>query len=154
MDCEEANVPNVYIVTVTKLKMSHHDSFIHESFIPSLFQEPVSRRQCADIFWTGGLSSGHNRWFDKSIQIMCSRNGKAGLIGEHSMMDGMPMIDLADYVTKQTYKDVQLKSSSAAAASSSAGGVENIFQDCVEDISSEDSRVDSLLAKGMIVETH
>jgi len=111
-------------------------------------EEPVSRRQCADIFWTGGLSSGHNRWFDKSIQIMCSKNGKAGLIGEHSMMDGMPMIDLADYVTKQTYNDVQLKSSSSAATCpSSAGNVENIFKDCAPTVSSGDSKVDSLLVK-------
>jgi carnitine O-acetyltransferase len=39
-------------------------------------------------FLTGGLGSGYNRWFDKSIQLICTANGKAGLLGEHSMMDG------------------------------------------------------------------
>jgi carnitine O-acetyltransferase len=42
------------------------------------------------LFLTGHLSSGHNRWFDKSIQLFVTENGKAGLQGEHSMMDGMP----------------------------------------------------------------
>ena len=51
-------------------------------------ESPVSRTQCGNLFWTGGISSGHNRWFDKSIQLMVGKNGKAGLIGEHSMMDG------------------------------------------------------------------
>jgi carnitine O-acetyltransferase len=53
-------------------------------------EAPVSRQECGDLFWTGGLKSGSNRWFDKSIQIMVANNGKAGLIAEHSMMDGMP----------------------------------------------------------------
>jgi carnitine O-acetyltransferase len=48
--------------------------------------EPFSKKQCADVFWTGNHSSGHNRWFDKSIQLFCTKNGKAGLQGEHSMV--------------------------------------------------------------------
>lgn len=51
----------------------------------------------------GNLTSGHNRFFDKSMQIFVTNNGKAGLLGEHSMMDGMPMVGLADHVTKTTY---------------------------------------------------
>lgn len=27
--------------------------------------DPVSRQECGDLFWTGGLRSGPNRWFDK-----------------------------------------------------------------------------------------
>lgn len=48
-------------------------------------EAPVSRQECGNLFWTGGLKSGENRWFDKSIQIMMANNGKAGLIAEHSM---------------------------------------------------------------------
>ncbi len=125
-----------------------------------MIKEPVSRSECGNIFWTGGLSSGNNRWFDKSIQIMCTNNGKAGLIGEHSMMDGMPMIQYADYVTKNTYSDALQKSSASASASASSGatvsasasassgGVENIFQDCFDSLSSGDSNVHSMVAKG------
>lgn len=72
-------------------------------------QNPVSRKQCGEIFWSGGTSSGHNRWFDKSIQLISTTNGKTGLLGEHSMMDGMPMIGLADHITKTSYRDAQNK---------------------------------------------
>lgn len=30
-----------------------------------------------------------NRWFDKSLQYIITKNGKAGFLGEHSMMDGV-----------------------------------------------------------------
>lgn len=66
-------------------------------------ESPITRQQCGNLFWTGGLSSGHNRWFDKSIQIIVASNGKAGLLGEHSMMDGMPMIQFANHITNNTY---------------------------------------------------
>jgi carnitine O-acetyltransferase len=100
---------------------------------------PVSRAECAEHFWHGGRDWGRNRWMDKSIQLIVTANGKAGLVGEHSMcvapwldvgylrrlvvlasfvshtfrrivrflmftrMDGMPVVGLADYLTKVTY---------------------------------------------------
>jgi carnitine O-acetyltransferase len=73
-------------------------------------EAPVSRQECGDLFWTGGLKSGANRWFDKSIQLMITKNGKAGLIAEHSMMDGMPMINFANYVTSVTYAQAKRRS--------------------------------------------
>jgi carnitine O-acetyltransferase len=63
----------------------------------------VSRAECGEWLLHGGLSNGKNRWFDKSIQIIVGSNGKAGLQGEHSMMDGMPMVSLADRMTKTSY---------------------------------------------------
>jgi len=75
-------------------------------------EAPVSRQECGELFWTGGLKSGPNRWFDKSIQIMVTDNGKAGLIAEHSMMDGMPVINFSDFVTKMTYAQARRQSSS------------------------------------------
>lgn len=73
-------------------------------------EAPVSRQECGNLYWTGGLKSGSNRWFDKSIEIMVSNNGKAGLIAEHSMMDGMPVINFSDYVTKMTYEEARKQS--------------------------------------------
>mmetsp|Transcript_27597 Transcript_27597/g.45643 ORF Transcript_27597/g.45643 Transcript_27597/m.45643 type:complete len:671 (+) Transcript_27597:117-2129(+) len=73
-------------------------------------EAPVSRQECGELFWTGGLKSGENRWFDKSIQIMVTNNGKAGLIAEHSMMDGMPVINFANYMTSVTYGKAKRKS--------------------------------------------
>jgi len=100
----------------------------------------MSRKQCGENFWTGGLSSGHNRWFDKSIQIMCTANGKAGLIGEHSMMDGMPMLQYVNFITAQTYTDVQ-KMKGSACSPSSNGGVHDIFQHCISSIKAGDSQI-------------
>ena len=46
-----------------------------------------------------------NRWFDKSLQYIVTKNGKAGLNGEHSMMDGMPVVTLADKLSTVSYED-------------------------------------------------
>ena len=66
---------------------------------------PSSRKECAELFWHGGKDFGMNRWFDKSLQFICTTNGKAGLIGEHSMMDGMPTFNLCRFIHNSTYKD-------------------------------------------------
>lgn len=94
-------------------------------------EAPVSRQECGDLFWTGGLKSGSNRWFDKSIQIMVTNNGKAGLIAEHSMMDGMPVINFSDFVTKMTYSQARRQSSSLRSGSIS---VEDIFGEALSRI--------------------
>ena len=46
---------------------------------------PVSRQECGEVFLSGGLKSGENRWFDKSIQLLVENNGKCAFLGEHSM---------------------------------------------------------------------
>ena len=51
----------------------------------------TSRKEVAEKL-LHGAHNGFNRWFDKSIQFIVSKNGKAGLVGEHSMMDGMPVV--------------------------------------------------------------
>ena len=49
---------------------------------------PETRSDVARALWHG---DGRNRFFDKPVQVVVFRNGKAGLVGEHSMMDGMPV---------------------------------------------------------------
>ncbi|KAJ1729461.1 Carnitine O-acetyltransferase mitochondrial, partial [Coemansia biformis] len=61
--------------------------------------QPVTREECHRVFWHG---NGRNRWFDKSLQFIVCDNGKAGLLSEHSCMDGTPTCRLADYVLDQT----------------------------------------------------
>lgn len=68
--------------------------------------EPVSYECSSNGFWHGGPQSG-NRFFDKSVQILVTENGKAGLLGEHSMMDGMPMVRYADFIAGRGYEDVK-----------------------------------------------
>ena len=108
-------------------------------------EETYSKQQCADIFWTGDLKSGLNRWFDKSIQLFCTENGKAGLQGEHSMMDGMPVISFTDYITTKTYSDAKSKN---GIASQTPVEVEDIFADAYPILMSSNSNMSSLVAKG------
>lgn len=56
---------------------------------------PVSRTEVAAALWHG---DGRNRFYDKCIQFAVFENGKAGLLGEHSMLDGMPMARYADFL--------------------------------------------------------
>eukprot|EP00939_MAST-03C_sp_MAST-3C-sp1_P003288 g3288.t1 len=56
---------------------------------------PKTRDATARALWHG---DGKNRWFDKSIQICVFPNGTAGMIGEHSMMDGAATLHLCNYM--------------------------------------------------------
>jgi carnitine O-acetyltransferase len=98
---------------------------------------PVSRAACASWFLhTSAESCSINRWWDKSIQLSICQNGKAGLIGEHSMMDGMPNVGLAHHLTVQTYDKCLLEqqqpannktATSHTSSSSGAGTATPIF---------------------------
>ncbi|KAG7346650.1 choline/carnitine o-acyltransferase [Nitzschia inconspicua] len=66
--------------------------------------------ECSEMMLTGRKQSGDNRWFDKSIQIVVDNNGLAGTLSEHSMMDGMPVVRFADYITSFTYDEVKQRS--------------------------------------------
>ncbi|CAM9778051.1 unnamed protein product, partial [Sphacelaria rigidula] len=60
---------------------------------------PETRAEAARALWHG---DGRNRHFDKTVQIVVFENGKAGIVGEHSMMDGMPTHRLADFLMTKT----------------------------------------------------
>lgn len=108
-------------------------------------ESPISRTECANVFWTGHHSSGHNRWFDKSIQLMVTENGKAGLIGEHSMMDGMPMIAFANSITQSPYIDkVRTVSRNHKA------NVQNIFSSCQASLMSGTSLLPTLIERSKL----
>ncbi|CCM01355.1 uncharacterized protein FIBRA_03405 [Fibroporia radiculosa] len=57
------------------------------------------------LLWHGAISSSspaemglRNRWMDKPVQFVVMDDGKAGLVGEHSVMDGTPTVNLCDHV--------------------------------------------------------
>ncbi len=58
---------------------------------------PMSRTCVSRAIWHG---DGQNRFFDKTIQFIVFANGKAGLLAEHSMLDGMAMGVFADWVLR------------------------------------------------------
>lgn len=45
-----------------------------------------------------------NRWFDKIIQIVINENGINGVIYEHTIIEGQPVINLMDYIQKDLPK--------------------------------------------------
>lgn len=109
-------------------------------------EQPVSKKQTSEILWTGNVTSGHNRWFDKSIQLICTNNGKAGMNGEHSMMDGMPVVNFCNFITNKSYKDVLAESDSKRAHhtggyESPDQNVKDIFGSCIAELTSSDSKV-------------
>lgn len=69
--------------------------------------EPNDFIEHSTALWHGGYSKkGHehpllglrNRWVDKPVQFIVYDNGKAGIMGEHSVMDGTPTVALCDAV--------------------------------------------------------
>nr|CCA26921.1 choline/Carnitine Oacyltransferase putative [Albugo laibachii Nc14] len=62
---------------------------------------PASRQEIARALWHG---NGRNRFLDKCIQLFVFRNAKAGLLGEHAMLDGMPMSVYADFIITRLHR--------------------------------------------------
>lgn len=88
-------------------------------------------------------SAGANRWFDKSIQLVLTKEGQAGLVGEHSMMDGMPVMNFANRLTEVTYA----QASALTSANASSCNVEPIFANL--DISAtQKAQIDGHIHKG------
>ena len=96
--------------------------------------EAFSPQQCATKYWHGGQTSGGNRWADKSIQLICSKNGKVGFVGEHSMMDGMPAVGFCNYIQEETYGKQQHQDQSGVTIAE----VSNIFEDAFSVLSPDD----------------
>lgn len=78
---------------------------IHSSaFLISLDSStPTTSVHHSRALWHGDTSNGkavglQNRWVDKPIQFIVFDNGYAGLMGEHSVMDGTPTVRLCDEV--------------------------------------------------------
>ncbi|CAN0248656.1 unnamed protein product, partial [Discosporangium mesarthrocarpum] len=64
-------------------------------------EAPMDRAGVARGLWHG---NGRNRFFDKSVQLVVFANGKAGMLNEHSLMDGGPVLRLADFMLKKTMR--------------------------------------------------
>ena len=103
----------------------------------------MTKADCGNIFWTGNVTSTKNRWFDKSIQLFVTGNGQAGLMGEHSMMDGMPVLDLAHAITTNTTDS----SNEDEDATSYISQVHNIFQPLMNKLQSN-TNIPQMIQKG------
>lgn len=89
--------------------------------------EPTTLTDAANIFWK---TSG-NRWADKSMQLVCTANGKVGYIGEHAMLDAAPVIPLIKRFIKNTHKRLSKKQQEdTPSISNPTDGVSNVFDMC------------------------
>lgn len=84
-------------------------------------------------FWHGGPTSGSNRWFDKSMQLLVTRNGHVAYQGEHSMLDAAPILSVIRRIVKTGYTRLAKKYSEddwKMDDNTVEAGVRNIFADC------------------------
>lgn len=75
---------------------------------------PVTKEEASRACWHG---DGQNRFYDKPLEFIVFENGKAGFLGEHSMMDATPTSSLCDFVCSRLdtnkiehYEDRQVRS--------------------------------------------
>jgi carnitine O-acetyltransferase len=64
--------------------------------------QPQNIEQLSRACWHG---DGSSRWFDKSFQLICFANGKAGCLGEHSMFDATVPARMCDYILDRCFQE-------------------------------------------------
>ena len=65
---------------------------------------PNTREEVGRALWHG---DSRDRWYDKTIELVVFKNGKAGMMGEHSQFDGQVAVGLADYCLQHERKVIQ-----------------------------------------------
>ncbi|TFK74974.1 carnitine acetyl transferase [Pluteus cervinus] len=89
-------------------KARENRAILHEiqsaAFVINLdSSKPVDPIHHSRALWHGDVVSGtpiglRNRWVDKPAQFIVFENGHAGVMGEHSIMDGTPVARLCDNI--------------------------------------------------------
>ena len=98
---------------------------------------PETPSEAGAVFWHGN-GCGHNRFFDKSIQLICTRDGKIALQGEHALFDGSVPLILCKQIQKNKYKRVERNDSkknvdTGCDTSDGRVPVREIFEECWRD---------------------
>ncbi|KAJ7117643.1 acyltransferase ChoActase/COT/CPT [Mycena epipterygia] len=100
---------DVWAKDYTELSSSPHNAAILQAIQSAAFtisldsSSPIGPVHHSRALWHGDVVDGvavglQNRWVDKPVQYIVFENGVAGLMGEHSVMDGTPTVRLADDV--------------------------------------------------------
>eukprot|EP01126_Amoeba_proteus_P027706 TRINITY_DN2745_c0_g2_i3.p1 TRINITY_DN2745_c0_g2~~TRINITY_DN2745_c0_g2_i3.p1 ORF type:complete len:500 (+),score=99.67 TRINITY_DN2745_c0_g2_i3:1308-2807(+) len=79
-------------------KNSENFELIHKSAFIVVFDggdPPVNQTEFSHRTWCGGNDIA-NRFYDSPLQLIIYKNGKAGIVGEHSRMDGQPVVVISD----------------------------------------------------------
>ncbi|KAK7025038.1 carnitine acetyl transferase [Favolaschia claudopus] len=105
-----ANNRDVWAKDYTELASSPHNAAILQAIQSAAFtisldaSSPATPEHHSRALWHGDVSQDNvpvglqNRWVDKPVQYIVYENGVAGLMGEHSVMDGTPTVRLCDDV--------------------------------------------------------
>ncbi|CAJ1969831.1 unnamed protein product [Cylindrotheca closterium] len=97
------------------------------SIVLSLDNEiPKSLKDCSQQFLSGGQGSSHNRWYDKSINLIVTPTGKTAVLCEHSMIDGTVTLRYADRIASVNSNEISDKPENDT---TSAPAVSDIFAD-------------------------
>ncbi|KAJ7698930.1 acyltransferase ChoActase/COT/CPT [Mycena rosella] len=102
---------DVWAKDYAELASSPHNAAILQAIQSAAFtisldsSAPLSPVHHSRALWHGDVVDGvpvglQNRWVDKPVQYIVFDNGVAGLMGEHSAMDGTPTARLADEVLR------------------------------------------------------
>ncbi|KAJ6534671.1 carnitine acetyl transferase [Mycena vulgaris] len=123
-DNSEGDYPGVGVLTAsnrdvwakdyTELASSPHNAAILQAIQSAAFtisldsSSPTTPENHSRDLWHGNVSKGvpvglQNRWVDKPVQYIVFDNGVAGLMGEHSVMDGTPTVRLVDDVLREIW---------------------------------------------------
>ncbi|KAF9480551.1 carnitine acetyl transferase [Pholiota conissans] len=98
----------------TELTAESHNAKIAEAIHSSAFvialdsSHPTDPIHHSRALWHGDIVGGipvglRNRWVDKPLQFIVFDNGRAGIMGEHSVMDGTPTARMCDEVLDMLY---------------------------------------------------
>ncbi|KAF8889312.1 acyltransferase ChoActase/COT/CPT [Infundibulicybe gibba] len=92
---------------------SHNSSILHAiqsaAFVICLDSSaPTNEVHYSRALWHGDIENDkavglRNRWVDKPVQFIVFDNNHAGLMGEHSVMDGTPTVRLCDEVLEMLH---------------------------------------------------
>ncbi|RDB23658.1 Carnitine O-acetyltransferase, mitochondrial [Hypsizygus marmoreus] len=104
-----ANNRDVWAKDYADLTSSPHNASIVEAIQSAAFvinlddSSPTTPVQHSRTLWHGDVRNGvpvglRNRWVDKPVEFIVFDNAVAGILGEHSVMDGTPTVRLCDDV--------------------------------------------------------
>ncbi|KAI8998120.1 acyltransferase ChoActase/COT/CPT [Gaertneriomyces semiglobifer] len=107
---------------------------------------PVTREEASRACWHG---DGRNRFFDKPLQFIVFENGKAGFLGEHSMMDATPTSNMCDFICSGLSKDTINHGASSVSATLNPPQKLNfeLSPSLLSRIESAEGHFDTLIAK-------
>ncbi|KAF8519035.1 carnitine acetyl transferase [Hysterangium stoloniferum] len=114
---------------------------IHSAaFVVSLDTEkPTNVVDFSRALWHGGIHGEMlgNRWFDKPANFVIFDNNQAGVVGEHSIMDGTPMARMCDEMVEDLHSQSFDHGTPAASALPSPQPLDwNITPDILQAIAS------------------